>query len=429
MKRVLPVLLLVVIFGGGAFIEYHRYQQRSVLSGFFENQPTQVSSRVQGRVARIRVAEGDTVKRGQVLLELEVQPTQRETRSSLASAEEARQRALEVERGPRLEDIRKQEAVVAELAAEVEKLRHGSRPQEIEEARAAERNAHAKLAQAERGLTKEERAQLAARLREARVEEQVTRRDEQRYAALLQHDEVTHQEYDRKRADADRATAARHDAEQAYRRAQEGTPPEELEQARSAWQQARAALDLALAGSRPEDIAAGEARLEQARAQLDELRAGNRREDVASARAAAKAAQATAQRAEINLAEGTVRAPMDGIVERIPVSPGDLVNAGTPLVRMSDPSDIWIRVYVPENDLVAVKVGDTADLLVDGLSSTLPAHVESVATHGEFTPANLQSPEERGRQVFAVRLRLDRSDARVKAGAYATVKRIGAWHP
>jgi HlyD family secretion protein len=49
------------------------------------------------------------------------------------------------------------------------------------------------------------------------------------------------------------------------------------------------------------------------------------------------------------------------------------------------------------------------------------AEVESVASRGEFTPANLQTPEERGKQVFGIRLRLKQPDARVKAGMYATV--------
>ena len=44
-------------------------------------------------------------------------------------------------------------------------------------------------------------------------------------------------------------------------------------------------------------------------------------------------------------------------------------------------------------------------------------------------PANLQTPSDRGKQVFAVRLRLKRPDARVKAGMYTTVKQIGKWRP
>jgi HlyD family secretion protein len=66
---------------------------------------------------------------------------------------------------------------------------------------------------------------------------------------------------------------------------------------------------------------------------------------------------------------------------------------------------------------------------VDGIPEPIPARVESIATQGEFTPANLQTPEERGKQVFGVRIRLRQPDDRVKPGMYVTVKRLGAWEP
>jgi HlyD family secretion protein len=226
-----------------------------------------------------------------------------------------------------------------------------------------------------------------------------------------------------------------------------------LEQARQSYRQAKAALDLVLAGSRQEDIQAAraavteaqqalktllrgtrteeiraaEARLAQAQAALAELKAGSRKEEIARARAAVEAAQATARGAQFTLAERTVRAPQTGVVERIPVAVGNLVSPGTPVIRMADPQDIWLRVYVPEAHLAKVTVGSDAQLRVDGISVPVVAVVESVATQGEFTPANLQTPDERGRQVFAVRLRLKQPDPRIKPGMYATVTRIGEW--
>ncbi|MCY0485530.1 hypothetical protein, partial [Klebsiella pneumoniae] len=58
---------------------------------------------------------------------------------------------------------------------------------------------------------------------------------------------------------------------------------------------------------------------------------------------------------------------------------------------------------------------------VDGLQTELPGHIESINSRGEFKPANLQSNEERARQVFAVKLRLDQPDPRIKPGLYADV--------
>ena len=52
--------------------------------------------------------------------------------------------------------------------------------------------------------------------------------------------------------------------------------------------------------------------------------------------------------AVLNVAERVVRAPRSAVVERIPVAVGDLISAGTPVARLADPQELWIRVYVPE---------------------------------------------------------------------------------
>ncbi len=480
-RFLLPLALFATLGIGGWYIEAGRARARSTLSGFFESQPTEVASRIGGRVSRILVKEGDSVHAGQPLILLETQPSQAETAAKLAQAEQAREQFREMRNGPRPEDIRRQEAVVAEQKAALARLRNGPlpeeiaaararlaqaeavyrrdlagpRPQEIAEARAAERDARARLAQSERGLTVEERAQAKARLDAAVAAETLANQDMARMESLFAQDAISRQQLDQARSNLRSAQAKRQEMEEAYRRAEEGTPREELDQAREAYRQAKAALDLVLAGtrkediqaaaaqaaearqnlrllqrgSREEDIQAAEARLAQAQAALEELRAGNRREQIAQARAAAKAAAETAQSSTTTLEERTIRAPKDGVVERIPIAVGDLIAAGTTVLRLTDPTDLWIRVYVPERNLAKFTVGNTAELRIDGLADSIPAQVESIATQGEFTPANLQTPNERGKQVFAVRLRLKQPDPRVKAGMYATVKRLGDWTP
>lgn len=479
-RMLIPLLLLALILSGW-YVDTLRAKQRSTLSGFFESQPTEVASRIQGRVAQLCVKEGDTVQAGQQLVEMETAPVRDDTAAREAQAEQARQQLREMENGPRIEDIRKQQAVVAEQTADLARLRNGplpeeiaqakarlqkaqatyrklqagNRPQEIAEAQAAERNAAARLAQAVRGLTPEEKAEAKARLDSAIATEDLARQDADRYQTLYNEDAVSKQQLDQKQADLRTARAKRHEEEEAWKLAETGTPAEEMEQYRQSYQQAKAALDLALAGSRKEDIQGGaadvaeakqalaqlqrgsrqediqaaEARLAQAQDALNELLAGNRKEQIAQARAAALAAKETARSSQANLVERIARAPFTGVVERIPVAVGDLVNPGTTLLRLSNPQDIWLRVYVPEANLAQVTVNAEALLKVDGITGPLPAYVESVATQGEFTPANLQTPDDRGKQVFSVRIRLKQPDPRVKAGMAVTVKRIGTWEP
>lgn len=481
LRPLIPLTALLVFGGGGWYLDSQRSRQRSVLSGYFESQPAELASRVGGRTARILVKEGDTVKAGQALLVFEAAPAQHDTEAKQATAEQANAQTQEAVNGPRPEEIRRQAAAVAEAAAALARLRNGSlpeeiggaqarvrqaealyrkvksgaRPQEIAQARAGEQNAKAKLAQAERGPTREERAEAKARWDAAVTQVNLASKDVERMTLLFNEGAISRQQLDRTTTDLQTAEAKRRELEEAWKRTKTGTPPEELRQAQEVYRQAKAGLDLVLAGSRREDIEsareelaqaqqalklvrrgariediqAGEARLAKEQAALAELRAGSRREQIAQAKAAEKAARATAQSAETNLAEQILRAPKAGVVERILTAEGDLVSQGTPVLRMALPDDLWLRIYIPESKLAEVTVGSEALIRVDSVKESLPAVVESVATRGEFTPANLQTPNERGKQVFGIRLRLAQPDRRVKAGMPATVERIGRWEP
>src|SRR5687768_3709316 len=474
-RILIPIVLISGLAIGGWYVEKQRSERRSALSGFFESQPAELASRVGGRVARILVHEGDSVRKGQELVILEANSAAAETDARRAVARQAEARVQELESGSRREEIRRQEAAVAEaraaldrvvngpraeeIAAARERVRQvealhrkataGPRPQEIEQARAAEREARARLAQAQRGPTPEERNQARARVAQVVAELDLAQKDLRRYQTLFDEGAVSRQRLDQANAAVEALIARRSEAEQALRRLELGTPREELDQARAAQRRAEAALKLLLAGSRkedieaaaaetraarqnlkmllngsrPEDVRAARARVDQAQAALALLRAGTRAEQIAQAKAAAEGAQAQLRASSETIEERAIRAPQDGVVERLLVAAGDLVAAGMPVARMADPSDIWIRTYIPESILAHVPVGGTAELQVDGIRGTVPAIVESIATRGEFTPANLQTPSERGKQVFAVRLRLKSPDPRIKAGMYATVRR------
>lgn len=429
MQRTLIALALVIAGGTVWYVDNERSKEHSGLSGFFESQPTDVSSRIGGRVTEILVNEGDAVRRGQILIRLDAGPDQNQLIAKSDTARQALAQLKEIESGPRPEDIRKQAAAVSEAQANFADLSEGPRPQDIAVPRAAARAALAHYAAALRGPTREETAEARAKVDSAVAAESLAGKKAFRYASLYAEDAVTKEQNDEVQAALVEATANRRDMEESWLRSARGTPADELEEARQSYFQARASLELVLAGTRPEDIASANARLRQAQAGLDELLAGSRPEDIAQARFAYDAAEAQVQSLRIDIGERSVRAPYQGIVDNIPISIGDLVNPGTPLVRLDNPSDIWIRVYVPESQIANVTSGTDASLRIDGIADPLPAYVESVASQGEFTPANLQSPDERGKQVFAVRLRLKHADSRVKSGMDATVVDIGTWKP
>jgi len=476
---IIGVLIAAIVVGGGYVVDRERRATESLLSGYFESQPSIASSRLGGRVVQILVREGDTVKKGQPLVRMEDASYRSSYEAQKQAEEQARQQYLETARGPRPEEIEQARQAAAEAQANFDKLRNGSRPEDIQSARdrlaqteaiyqkmvagsrpeeiaAAHATADlalAKLQQAQRGLTREERAELKARLDAARAAQDLANKQLTRTQALYQQGAAPKQEYDSALSAQQQAAAATRDAAQTYKRAMEGTPREELDQARDGYRQALAQLQLVKKGNRPEDIEAArqdmlmarenlilavkgprkedidaaKAHLDQMNAALAELLKGSRAEDIAKAKAAQQEVALQAKSTGENLQERTVYAPEDTIVDRVLVADGDLMTPNAPVVQLSDPTDIWLRVYVPEAQLKKIRVGDDAELAIDGVSGIVKAKVESIATQGEFTPANLQTPEERGKQVFGVRLRLAATDLRVKAGMYATVRKVGGW--
>ena len=463
-KRLIPVVIVIGLLAGGIWIDQRRAAVASRLSGFFESQPSDIASRLPGRVAQILVKEGDVVKMGTLLVRLEAKPDAANLQAKLSQADQSQAALAEVENGPRKEDIARQQAAVDEAAAALARLKNGNRPeeiragvqryeiaaanyrralagarpQEIEQARAAEAIAFEKYKAAQRGLTPEERGEAFARLQQVKTGEELASRELTRTKSLFDQGVVSQQLLDRAQADFQSARAKTQEQQKAYDRVTLGTPPEELAQSREGFRQAKATADLITAGSRkedrvlrqgarPEDIAAAQARLDSALASLRQLKNGSRIEDIAQARAYAQAAHSQAASAKATLQEQEVIAPFDGVVERVLVADGDLLASGQAAIRMADPKDIWLRVYVPAGQLAKIRSGDSALLLVDGIEGEVPAKVESIATKGEFTPANLQTPEERAKQVFAVRLRLDPPNPQIKAGMGATVRKVGMW--
>lgn len=132
--------------------------------------------------------------------------------------------------------------------------------------------------------------------------------------------------------------------------------------------------------------------------------------------------QARAQLADIDaqLAEMEVKAPTDSILEVLTVKVGDVLPANREVATLLLPLHLWVRVYVPEPWLGLIKVGDEVRVRVDSFPNVdFPGTVEQINRQAEFTPRNVQTVEDRIRQVFGVKIRLPSNDERLRAGMAA----------
>jgi membrane fusion protein YbhG len=146
---------------------------------------------------------------------------------------------------------------------------------------------------------------------------------------------------------------------------------------------------------------------------------------VAQKVALADDAQARAQvtALEAVLANMQVRASFDGIVSVRHHEPGEVVSAGTPILTVMNPNDRWVRIYIAENRLGALQLGEKASIATD----TYPhkrygGKIIYVASQAEFTPKNVQTTEERVKLVYAVKVRVtDDPNFELKPGLPADV--------
>jgi HlyD family secretion protein len=134
--------------------------------------------------------------------------------------------------------------------------------------------------------------------------------------------------------------------------------------------------------------------------------------------------QARAQLADIDaqLAEMQVKAPTDSVLEILSVKVGDVLAPNREVATLLLPQHLWVRVYVPEPWLGLIKIGDPVRVRVDSFPGTdFEGKVEQVNRQAEFTPRNVQTVEDRIRQVFGVKIQLPNNDDRLRAGMAADV--------
>ncbi len=169
--------------------------------------------------------------------------------------------------------------------------------------------------------------------------------------------------------------------------------------------------------------------LRNSTAQVAALRAGLEQllhgtpQDVKTAQGMVDAAKGRVQQIDVMLDELTIRAPRAARVEALDLRPGDILAPNATAVRLLEPDQLYVRIYVPETQIGHIHPGMTVRISVDSFPGrTFAGRVESVAGEGEYTPRNLQTADERADQVFAARVRIEQGMDVLRAGMAAFVQ-------
>jgi HlyD family secretion protein len=346
-------------------------RSRYEYSGTIETREIQIGSKIGGRVTGVFIEEGQAVKSGTVLVRFECD----ELKAQRAQAA----------------------AQVAQAQADLDRMLRGNRPEEIAEAEATASAQKAAFEAAQNGPRKQELDQAQADFAAAKADAVNAEGFFQRMQKLLASDTISRQQFDDARDKRDAAAQRTESARQHLALLQAGTRAEDLRSAQARFAQAQSAAVLARKGFRKEDIEAARGRLAQAQGSVAEL--------------------------DARLREAELTAPADAVGEVVSVRPGDLVAAGRIVINLLEPSQLWVKVYLPETDLAHVRLGQTAMVRVDSFShQVFTGYLRQISSEAEFLPRNVQTRSDREHQVFGAKVYIDNSQGILKSGMSATVR-------
>ena len=333
------VVLLAAVLG--LYLYFHN--RESTDDAQVDGHITPIAAKIYGRVGKIQVKDNQQVKAGQILVQLDpadYQAALDQAKGALALAEgEARSAGVDVPRTS--EDTASgTSSAQAQLAG-----------------------AQADLMRAQATYEQSQTADLAyaqANIEKSRANAQLAQADLARYLPLMEKGEISKQQYDAAKANAD-ATASALTADQ-----------QKLVQAQRNVEISRAQLD------------AAKARVLQAQAGVASAHADVKRVAMRSADAQAKLAkveQARAQveAAQLNLSYCNVVAPIDGVVTHKQVENGQIVQQGQGLMVIVPLQDVWVTANFKETQLRKMRAGQKAYVEVDTYGKTFPGHVDSIA--------------------------------------------------
>jgi membrane fusion protein (multidrug efflux system) len=325
----------------GLFLYYHNRETTD--DAQVDGHITTVASKIYGRVAEVMVLDNQQVKAGQVLVKIDPRDYQAaldQAKGQLALAEaDAQSAGVDVPRT-------RENTVSGTSSADAQLL-----------------GAQASLAMAQATYEQSQTADMAyaqANIDKSKANWVLAQADLARYKPLLDKGEISQQQYDAAKANAD-ATASALNADQ-----------QKLQQAQQA------------IGIAKSQVAAAQARVEQAKAGVAAAHADTKQVNMRAADALGKAAKvqemrAAVEAATLNLGYSQLVAPVDGVVTHKQVEPGQIVQQGQGLMVIVPLQDVWVTANFKETQLRNMKPGQKAEIHVDTYGKTFEGHVDSIA--------------------------------------------------
>lgn len=144
--------------------------------------------------------------------------------------------------------------------------------------------------------------------------------------------------------------------------------------------------------------------------------------DKQTARAQLDQANVALSMAKVQAGYADIHSPIDGTIANIAARVGENATPGNNLAVVSNPSNLTVTIYVAETEIGRVKVGQKGTVVTDSSSGKMyTARVVFIGSQAEFTPASIETKDQRTKLVFQVKLQVTDPDSALKPGMPADV--------
>jgi HlyD family secretion protein len=370
-------------------------------SGTIHATEIHVASELGGRVVEVRAKEGTSVQMGDTLVTLDDTPWTMQLNPAKAAVNSAQADLDVIQAKPRVEAIAAAQAAVDLAAAQ----RDGAQRawQDAQAQVDSPQDLDTKIIEAQ---TKVKQAAQGVELAKAELAKAQTLRD--------------------------RGTVKRQAADWQVQAAQEslGAAQADAKTAQIALDQLQQIRNKPLAFIAAANAAKGKYEIAQsayamAKAKQDDLLAGATPEEIAVAQATVRKAKAEANVANVKVIKSTLASPLSGVVLSQALKPGELAAPAVTILTLADLHEVTLDVYVPENRIGQVKLGQGVNVSVDSFAGKVfVGRVSHIGNSPEFTPRNVATAEERLNTFFVVEIKLANDEGLLKPGmpADATFK-------
>lgn len=327
-----------------------------------------LSSKVPGKVLAVAVREGDVVKRGQVVVQIDPSDAQDNLRQAQAGLQAAVARLSQAKTNVTVTDIQTKAGIqqakagLAAAQSNLQKVKSGARTQERLMAENQVTTAKANLDNAQSNL--------------------------HRYKQLYSQGAVAASLLDTYQTQYNISLAQYNSAKENLSLVQEGARSEDIRSAEEAVTQARQALITAKANASQTAV---------------------RMQDVTSAKAGIAQAQAQVGLAIEQLNNTALKSPVDGIVSQRMADPGQSVNATIPLLQIVNVRTVFFQADISETVLSKIHPGQTVDVKVDAFPNmTFIGKVAKINPSASVDTRN-----------FGVRVQVPNAANRLRPGMFA----------